>query len=77
MNRAATGMDVHGSAASRVVFGWDPLRVSGTLFLAACAVMVSEKVDRAIVATSGAGLVISLGISNQETGIRGPAMSRP
>lgn len=54
-----------------------PLRVSGTLFLAACAVIVSEKVDRAIVATSGTGLVISLGIPDRETAIRGPAMSRP
>ena len=63
--------DVAGHAAGHVVFGWDPLWVSAILFLATYAVIVSEKVNRAIAALTGAGLMIALGILNQETAIRG------
>ena len=68
-------MDAHGGIAGHVtghvVFGWDPIWVSGILFLATYAAIVTEKVNRAIVALTGAGLMISLGVLNQETAIRG------
>ena len=63
--------DIAGHATSHVVFGWDPLWVSAILFLATYAVIVSEKVNRAIAALTGAGLMIALGVLNQETAIRG------
>ena len=63
--------DVAGHAAGHVVFGWDPLWVSAILFLATYAVIVTEKVNRAVAALTGAGLMISLGVLNQEAAIRG------
>jgi Na+/H+ antiporter NhaD/arsenite permease-like protein len=60
-----------GDAASHVLFGWDPLWVSAILFVATYAVIVTEKINRAIVALIGAGLMITLGVLNQEAAIRG------
>ncbi|MEN8107433.1 MAG: ArsB/NhaD family transporter [Pseudomonadota bacterium] len=57
--------------ATHIIFGWDPLWVSSILFVATYAVIVSEKVNRAIVSLLGAGLMIMLGILNQETAISG------
>jgi Na+/H+ antiporter NhaD/arsenite permease-like protein len=64
---------MHGSEeiASRVIFGWDPLWVASTLFVFTYAVIISEKVNRAIVSLLGAGLMIILGIINQQTAISG------
>ena len=64
-------MDAHGNIASHVVFGWDPIWVSTILFVLTYAVIITERVNRAIVALVGAGLMISLGVLNQETAIRG------
>ena len=49
----------------------DPIRVSCILFILAYAVILSERVNRAIVSLVGAGLMISLGALNQATAIRG------
>jgi Na+/H+ antiporter NhaD/arsenite permease-like protein len=57
--------------ASHVVFGWDPLWVSSILFVATYAVIVTDKINRAIVAGIGAGLMVTLGVLNQEAAIRG------
>jgi Na+/H+ antiporter NhaD/arsenite permease-like protein len=64
---------MHGSAeaAGHILFGWDPLWVSSILFVVTYAVIVSEKVNRAIVSLLGAGLMIMLGVLNQETAISG------
>jgi len=64
---------MHGAAevSDHVVFGWDPLWVSSVLFIVTYAVIVSEKVNRAIVSLLGAGLMIMLGVLNQETAISG------
>jgi Na+/H+ antiporter NhaD/arsenite permease-like protein len=64
---------MHGPDASTVniIFGWDPLWVSSILFVATYAVIVSEKVNRAIVSLLGAGLMVMLGVLNQETAISG------
>ena len=68
-------MDTHGGiaghATSHVVFGWDPIWVSAILFLATYAAIVTDKVNRAVAALIGAGLMISLGVLNQETAIQG------
>ena len=64
-------MHGEGDLATHVIFGWDPLWVSSILFVATYAAIVSEKINRAIVAGLGAGLMITLGILNQETAISG------
>lgn len=64
---------MHGESeiASQVIFGWDPLWVSSILFIATYALIVSEKVNRAIVAGLGAALMVALGVLNQQTAISG------
>ena len=64
---------MHGSeaAAAHIVFGWNPLWVASILFVITYTVIVSEKVNRAIVSLLGAGLMIMLGVINQETAISG------
>jgi len=57
--------------SAHIIFGWDPLWVSSILFVATYAVIVSEKVNRAIVSLLGAGLMVMLGVLNQETAISG------
>ena len=56
---------------SPIIFGWDPLWVSTILFIATYAVIVSEKINRAIVAGLGAGLMITTGVLNQQQAIAG------
>ena len=62
-------MHGEGELAAQVIFGWDPLWVSSILFVATYALIVSEKVNRAIVAGIGAGLMVTMGNLNQETAI--------
>ena len=64
-------MNAHAEVASHVIYGWDPIWVSSILFVLTYAVIVSERVNRAIVSLVGAGLMISLGVLNQETAVRG------
>ncbi len=61
-------MDQHSSA---VIFGWDPLWVSSIIFLITYIVIVSEKINRSIVALLGAGLMICMGVLNQQSAIHG------
>ncbi len=61
-------MDSH---VSNIVFGWSPLWASGIVFILTYILIVSEKINRAIVALMGAGLMIVLGVLNQEAAIRG------
>ncbi|MDJ0863421.1 MAG: ArsB/NhaD family transporter [Gammaproteobacteria bacterium] len=64
---------MHGEsgAVTHVIFGWDPLWVSTILFIVTYAVIVTERVNRAIVSLLGAGLMITTGILNQEMAVRG------
>jgi Na+/H+ antiporter NhaD/arsenite permease-like protein len=64
-------MHAEGTAVSHVIFGWDPFWVSTILFIATYAVIVTEKINRAIVALLGAGLMITLGVINQKTAVDG------
>ncbi len=57
--------------AAGVIFGWNPLWLSTILFVVTYAVIVTEKINRAIVSLIGAGLMITLGVLNQEAAIRG------
>ena len=59
------------AATGHVLFGLDPLWVSTALLIATYAAIMTEKLNRAIVALVGAGLMISLGILNQEQAVEG------
>ena len=56
---------------SHVVFGWNPMWVSVAVLLATYAVIVSERCNRSVVALIGGGLMIVLGVFDQEEAIRG------
>ena len=60
-----------GELGTRMIFGWDPLWVSTILFVATYAVVVSERVNRAIVAGLGAGLMVTTGVLNQQQAVAG------
>ncbi|MBT8429413.1 MAG: ArsB/NhaD family transporter [Gammaproteobacteria bacterium] len=64
-------MQADHQAVSHIIFGWDPLWVSTILFVATYAVVVSEKVNRAIVAGLGAGLMVTTGVLNQQQAVAG------
>jgi Na+/H+ antiporter NhaD/arsenite permease-like protein len=58
-------------ATGHVLFGLDPLWVSTALLIVTYATIMTEKLNRAIVALVGAGLMISLGVLNQEQAVAG------
>src|SRR5262245_9292961 len=62
---------MEGPATGHVLFGLDPLWVSTALLIATYAAIMTEKLNRAIVALVGAGLMIALGILNQEQAVAG------
>ncbi|MDD5330943.1 MAG: ArsB/NhaD family transporter [Sulfuricella sp.] len=64
---------MHGAASSaaEVIFGLSPLLVSLGVFVLTYAVIVTEKINRAIVALLGAGLMIMSGVLNQSEAFAG------
>jgi Na+/H+ antiporter NhaD/arsenite permease-like protein len=58
-------------AASHVYFGLSPMWVSTCILAATYATIMSEKVNRAIVALVGAGVMILVGVLDQEEAIHG------
>ncbi len=56
---------------SHVWFGWDPLWVSTAILIVAYAVIMTERINRAIVAMVGAGLMVLTGVITQEQAIEG------
>jgi Na+/H+ antiporter NhaD/arsenite permease-like protein len=60
-----------GESASGVWFGWDPLWVSTALLVVTYAAIMTERVNRAIVALVGAGLMILTGVITQQQAIAG------
>jgi Na+/H+ antiporter NhaD/arsenite permease-like protein len=58
-------------AASHVYFGLDPMWVSTCILATTYAVIMSEQVNRAIVALTGAGVMIIVGVLGQEEAIKG------
>jgi Na+/H+ antiporter NhaD/arsenite permease-like protein len=58
-------------AASSVYFGLDPMWVSTCILAVTYAIIISEKINRAIVATVGAGLMVVVGVMNQEEALKG------
>lgn len=58
-------------AVSHVFFGLNPMWVSTCILAITYAVIMSEKVNRAIVALVGSGLMIVVGVLDQEEAIKG------
>lgn len=54
-----------------VIFGWNPIGVSIVIFVITYLVIISERLNRAIIALLGAGLMIVSGVLNQEAAIQG------
>jgi Na+/H+ antiporter NhaD/arsenite permease-like protein len=59
------------AAASHVYFGFSPMWVSTSLLVITYATIMSEKVNRSIVALVGAGLMILSGVLDQNEAIKG------
>ena len=62
---------MHGDAgqATGVIFGWSPLLVATTLFVVTYLVIMSDRLNRAIVALLGAGLLILTGVLEQKEAV--------
>lgn len=60
-----------GHSISQVVFGLSPLLVSLTIFVLTYAAIVTERINRAIVALLGAGLMIFSGVLHQSEAFAG------
>ena len=62
---------MHGDAgqAAGVIFGWSPLLVATTLFVVTYLVIMSDRLNRAIVALLGAGLLILTGVLEQKEAV--------
>jgi len=58
-------------SASAVWFGWDPFWISTLILIITYAAIISERVNRSVVALLGAGLMILIGVINQEQAIEG------
>ncbi len=54
-----------------VIFGWDPMWFAGALFVLTYLVIMSERINRAIVALLSASLMIIGGVLTQEAAMRG------
>jgi Na+/H+ antiporter NhaD/arsenite permease-like protein len=64
-------MAEHGAWVPDVLFGLNPAWVATFALIATYALIISEKLNRAIVALLGASLMIVLGVLNQEEAVRG------
>ncbi len=54
-----------------VIFGWDPIWYAGSLFILSYLLIMSERLNRAIVAMLGAGFMVFGGILTQQAAIEG------
>lgn len=61
---------MHGDAhQATVILGWSPLAVATTLFVVTYLVIMSDRLNRAIVALVGAGLLILTGVLDQKEAV--------
>src|SRR4051812_29655015 len=58
-------------AAPQIYFGLNPLWVSTCILLITYALIMTEKVNRAIVALLGAGLMVIVGVFDQNEALKG------
>ena len=60
---------MHSGPAGGVIFGWSPLEVATVLFVMTYLVIMSDRLNRAIVALLGAGLLILTGVLEQKEAV--------
>jgi Na+/H+ antiporter NhaD/arsenite permease-like protein len=60
-----------GEAIGGVIFGLDPIWFATALFVITYAVVMTERINRAIIALVAAGVMIITGVLNQEEALRG------
>lgn len=60
-----------GHTASQVYFGLDPMWTATCILLITYAVIMTEKINRAIIALLGAGFMVFIGVMNQEEALKG------
>ncbi len=60
-----------GHGAGQVIFGLNPMWVSTIVLLVTYAVIITEKINRSTIALLGAGVMILVGVLDQEKAIRG------
>ena len=60
-----------GHGTSQVLFGLNPMWLSTGVLLITYAVIISEKINRSIIALLGAGIMVVSGVLTQEEAIRG------
>src|SRR5581483_5239173 len=58
-------------AASHVYFGLNPMWVSTCILAVTYAIIMSEKINRAIVALVGAGVMVLVGVLDQDEALKG------
>ena len=61
----------HGSEVMNMVFGLDPQWYAGILFLLTYLMIMSERINRAVVSMTAAGLMVLGGVLTQETALEG------
>jgi Na+/H+ antiporter NhaD/arsenite permease-like protein len=62
---------MHEESVSHVLFGWNAAWVATALFVAVYGLIIAEKINRAILALVGAGVLILCGVMNQEAAFHG------
>jgi Na+/H+ antiporter NhaD/arsenite permease-like protein len=60
-----------GTEATRLLLGMDPVWFAGVIFVLTYAVIMTDRLNRAIVSLMAAGLMIAGGLLNQEAALRG------
>jgi Na+/H+ antiporter NhaD/arsenite permease-like protein len=65
------GVGMGGHAVSNVYFGLDPIWVSTIMLAVTYGIIISEKINRSIVALIGAGAMVLIGVLDQAEAIKG------
>lgn len=68
---AATGEATAHGGLPEVVFGWDGMVVSSVILIITYVFIISERINRAVIALLGSGMMILLGVLNQELAVSG------
>ncbi len=64
-------MSAHAALVSQVIFGWNPAWTAAAILVASYALIVSERMNIAVIALAGASATVLLGVLDQEEALRG------